>query len=83
MLEDYMANHDPVKNFEEYLLAEGVLNKEDIEAVQQRVETEFDEAYEYGQRSPFPEPGDVTKGQWVEDGYWESEPGHDGGTEAR
>ena len=32
MLEDYIANHDPVKNFEEYLLSEGVVNKEDIEA---------------------------------------------------
>jgi TPP-dependent pyruvate/acetoin dehydrogenase alpha subunit len=83
MLEDYMSNHDPVKNFEEYLLSQGVVNKEDIEAIQARVESAFDEAYESGQRSPFPEPGDVTKGQWVEDGYWESEPGRGGGTEAR
>ena len=82
MLEDYMANHDPVKNFEEYLLTEGVLNKEDIEELQQRIDAAFEEAYEFAQRSPFPEPGDVTKGQWVEDGYWEAEPGHGGGTEA-
>jgi hypothetical protein len=32
--------------------------------------------------SPFPEPGDVTKGWWVEDGYWVGEPGRGGGTEA-
>jgi TPP-dependent pyruvate/acetoin dehydrogenase alpha subunit len=82
MLEDYMANHDPVKNFEEYLLTEGLVNKEDIEEIQRRIEADFDEAYEYAQRSPFPEPGDVTKGQWVDDGYWESEPGRGGGTEA-
>jgi len=82
MLEDYMANHDPVKNFEEYLLTEGVVNKEDIEEIQRRIEAAFEEAYEFGQRSPFPEPGDVTKGQWVEDGYWDAEPGHGGGTEA-
>ena len=30
--------------------------------------------------APFPEPGDVTKGLWAEDGYWESEPGRGGGT---
>ena len=82
MLEDYMANHDPVKNFEEYLLTEGVLNKEDIEEIQRRIEAAFEEAYEFAQRSPFPEPGDVTKGQWVEDGYWDAAPGHGGGTEA-
>jgi TPP-dependent pyruvate/acetoin dehydrogenase alpha subunit len=82
MLEDYMANRDPVKNFEEYLLTEGVLNKEDIEEIQRRIEAAFEEAYEFAQRSPFPEPGDVTKGQWVEDGYWDAEPGHGGGTEA-
>jgi len=29
-----------------------------------------------------PEPGDVTKGLWVEDGYWTSEPGRGGGTES-
>jgi TPP-dependent pyruvate/acetoin dehydrogenase alpha subunit len=82
MLEDYMANHDPVKNFEEYLLGEGIVDKEDVEAIQQRIEAEFDEAYQYAQASPFPEAGDVTKGQWVEDGYWDAEPGRDGGTEA-
>jgi TPP-dependent pyruvate/acetoin dehydrogenase alpha subunit len=83
MLEDYMANHDPVKNFEEYLLAEGVVNKEDIEALQERIEAEFEEGYAFAQASPFPEAGDVTLGQWVEDGYWDREPGRDGGTEAR
>ena len=39
-------------------------------------------AHEYALASPFPEPGDVTKGLWVEDGYWSSEPGRAGGTEA-
>jgi pyruvate dehydrogenase E1 component alpha subunit len=82
MLEDYMANHDPVKNFEEYLLGEGVVNKEDLETIQQRIEAEFEEAYDYAQASPFPEAGDVTKGQWVEDGYWDADAGRGGGTEA-
>ena len=42
----------------------------------------FNEGYEFAQASPFPEPGDVTKGLWVEDGYWTSEPGRGGGTES-
>jgi TPP-dependent pyruvate/acetoin dehydrogenase alpha subunit len=82
LLERYMAEKDPVKNFEEYLLAEGVVTKEDIGDVQERVEKEFDEGYEFAQASPLPEPGDVTRGLWVEDGYWTGEPGRNGGTGA-
>ena len=82
LLEHYMAEKDPVKNFEEWMLAEGVVTKEDIEAIAERVEQEFEDGYEYAQASPFPEPGDVTKGLWVEDGYWDAEPGRGGGTEA-
>jgi TPP-dependent pyruvate/acetoin dehydrogenase alpha subunit len=82
LLQRYMAEKDPVRNFEEYLLAEGVVTKEDIGEVQERVEKAFTEGYEFAQASPFPEPGDVTKGLWVEDGYWTSEPGRGGGTES-
>jgi TPP-dependent pyruvate/acetoin dehydrogenase alpha subunit len=82
MLQEYMANHDPVRNFEEYLLSEGVVTKDEMDAIVQRVEAEFDEGYEFALASPFPEPGDATKGLWVEDGYWTSEPGRGGGTEA-
>lgn len=82
MLEHYMAEKDPVRNFEEWMLGEGVVTKEDVEGIQQRVEAAFDEGYEYAQNSPFPEPGDVTKGVWVEDGYWSNEAGRGGGTEA-
>jgi TPP-dependent pyruvate/acetoin dehydrogenase alpha subunit len=82
LLDDYMANHDPVRNFETYLLAQGVINDDDLAEMQARVEREFDEGYEYALASPFPEPGDATKGLWVEDGYWTSEPGRGGGTEA-
>jgi TPP-dependent pyruvate/acetoin dehydrogenase alpha subunit len=82
LLEHYMAEKDPVRNFEEWLLAEGVVTKEDIETIADRVKQEFDAGYEYAQASPFPEPGDVTKGLWVEDGYWSREAGRDGGTQA-
>jgi pyruvate dehydrogenase E1 component alpha subunit len=82
LLQRYMAEKDPVRNFEEYVLSEGVLTKEDIGVIQERVETAFDEGYEFAQASPFPEPGDVTKGLWVEDGYWASEPGRGGGTQS-
>ena len=82
MLQEHMADVDPVRNFEEYLLTEGVITKEDVEQIERRVEAEFEEGYEFALASPFPEPRDATKGLWVEDGYWTSEPGRGGGTEA-
>ena len=54
----------------------------DVFARLDQIEREFDEGYEYALASPFPEPGDATRGLWVEDWYWTSEPGRGGGTEA-
>ncbi|GIU96851.1 MAG: pyruvate dehydrogenase [Actinomycetota bacterium] len=82
LLERYMAERDPVRTYEEQLLAWGVVTKEDVAELQARIEREFEEGHEFALASPFPEPGDVTKGLWVEDGYWRSEPGRGGGTEA-
>jgi len=82
LLEHYMAEKDPVKNFEEWMIAEGIVTKDDVEELAGRIEAEFEAGYEYALASPFPEPGEVTKGLWVEDGYWTSEPGRGGGTEA-
>lgn len=80
LLEDYMTNRDPVKRFEELLRSHGLVDDAFVEELEERIKQEFDEGYEYAQHSPFPEPGDVTKGLWVEDGYWQSEPGRGGGT---
>jgi TPP-dependent pyruvate/acetoin dehydrogenase alpha subunit len=81
LLEEYMATRDPVRNFEEFLLTEGVVTKDDVDELMESVEAEFEAGYEYALASPFPEPGDATRGLWVEDGYWTSEPGRGGGTE--
>ena len=59
-----------------------MLTKDDVDTMAEQIEQEFNEAYAYAQASPFPEPGDVTKGLWVEDGYWDAAPGRGGGTEA-
>jgi TPP-dependent pyruvate/acetoin dehydrogenase alpha subunit len=80
MLEDYMQHKDPVKRFEELLLAHEVVDADSVKRIQERIEQEFDEGYEFAQGSPFPVASDVTKGLWVEDGYWQGEPSHEGGT---
>jgi pyruvate dehydrogenase E1 component alpha subunit len=77
-----MLSKDPVKNFEERLRERGVVDDDVVAELQARVEQAFEEAHAYALASPFPEPGDVDKGVWVEDGYWRSEPGRAGGTEA-
>jgi TPP-dependent pyruvate/acetoin dehydrogenase alpha subunit len=82
LLERYVAEKDPVQNFEELLLQWGIVNKDDVDEVVTRIEREFQEGYDFAQASPYPEPGDAAKGLWVEDGYWASDPGRDGGTEA-
>lgn len=82
MLRDAMANHDPVKNFDAWMQDHRLADDASIAALASRVERDFDEGYEYALASPFPEPGDALKGNWTEDGYWTSEPGRGGGTEA-
>ena len=81
LLEDYMQNKDPVKRFEELLRSNGVVDDTTVKELDERIQREFEEGYEFAQNSPFPEPSDVTKGLWVEDGYWTSEPGRGGGTQ--
>ncbi len=80
VLEDYMTNKDPVKRFEALLRSHDVVDDASVTALDERIKQEFDEGYEFAQASPFPEPGDVTKGLWAEDGYWENEPSRGGGT---
>ncbi len=82
LLEEYMTLHDPVKNFREELLSWGVVTKDDIDAMSERIAADFEAAYSYALASPFPEPGDAFLGNWTEDGYWTREPGRGGGTES-
>lgn len=82
LLEDYMTNRDPVKRFEELLRSHDIVDDAFVKELDERIKAEFDDGYDYALNSPFPEPGDVTKGLWVEDGYWTSEPGRGGGTQA-
>jgi TPP-dependent pyruvate/acetoin dehydrogenase alpha subunit len=80
LLEDYMTNRDPVAKFQALLLSEGVVTEDDVRTLDEQIEQEFKEGYEYAQASPFPVPDDVTKGVFTDDGYWASEPSREGGT---
>jgi TPP-dependent pyruvate/acetoin dehydrogenase alpha subunit len=80
LLEEHMQERDPVRRFEELLVARGVVDDNAVKEIQDRIEREFDDGYQFAQSSPLPVPSDVTKGLWVEDGYWASEPSREGGT---
>ena len=80
LLEEYMEHKDPVKRFQELLVAEDVLDEDGVQEIQSRIEKEFEEGYEFAQRSPLPEPADVTLGVFADDGYWQREPSREGGT---
>lgn len=82
LLEEYMEKKDPVRRFQELLLAHGIVDRAAVEAIEARVEREFREGYEFALASPFPVGEEVTMGLWVEDGYWRREPSREGGTEA-
>ncbi|HLB39827.1 MAG TPA: thiamine pyrophosphate-dependent dehydrogenase E1 component subunit alpha [Actinomycetota bacterium] len=82
LLEHYMLSKDPVKNFEAHLRDRGVVDDAAITEMQSRVEQAFEQAHAFALDSPYPEAGDVSKGVWVEDGYWRAEPGRGGGTDA-
>ena len=52
---------DPVARFQAKLLGEGVLTGEMIEDMERGVKAEIDEAVEYAEKSPFPEPEEAIK----------------------
>src|SRR5256714_3965648 len=79
MLEDYMQNKDPVKRFQELLVAEAVVDEPALEELQARIEKEFQEGYEFAQSSPLPEAADVTAGVFADDGYRRRGPRREGG----
>jgi TPP-dependent pyruvate/acetoin dehydrogenase alpha subunit len=82
VLEEYMNDRDPVKRYDELLRSRGVVSEQDVADLEEQVRAAFEAGYEFALASPFPEPGDVTKGLFTDDGYWAGEPGRRGGTQA-
>ena len=82
MLDEYMENKDPVRRFQDLLLAHEIVDPSAVAEIEERIKVEFQEGYEFAQASPFPAPEEATMGLWVEDGYWQREPSRGGGTEA-
>lgn len=80
LLEEYVTRRDPVRRFEDHLRTNGLIEDDEVKAIEERIERAFDEGYRFAQASPFPVPEEVTKGVFTDDGYWASEPSRGGGT---
>jgi len=64
---EYLAwrARDPISLYESRLLAEGVVNQSEIARIDARVDEEVTQAFEFAERSPFPEPAEAYR-----DLYW-------------
>ncbi len=57
---------DPISRYRQHLLGQGILTDEGIREMQTGVIKEVDEAVEWAEKSPYPEPEDCLKGVYCE-----------------
>jgi pyruvate dehydrogenase E1 component alpha subunit len=67
-IENYKKNHDPIHVFRSKLVAEGVLNDELIESINQRAKEEVEASVKFAEESPAPTIADIAT-----DVYWETD----------
>ncbi len=61
---------EPIGRYEAFLLKNGILTKEDIEEINERVDKMIEEAVRFARESPYPEPEDALRDLFVDDtGY--------------
>ena len=62
--EEYLAwkARDPIALLETQLLAQGAIDQTDIKEMERAIQAEVDEAFDFAERSPFPEPGEAFTG---------------------
>ncbi len=50
---------DPIKRFETYLMDQNLANFDDLKAIQQKIQAQVDEAVEFAEQSPEPDPSEL------------------------
>lgn len=63
---EYWEERDPIRRFERVLLDRGVIDAHGIEALQNRINHEIDQAIQIAEKDPFPEPEDCLKDVYYE-----------------
>ena len=56
--EEFLAwkERDPLKSLESQLLREAIISRDDIEEMEVNIQQEVDQAFDFAERSPFPDP---------------------------
>ena len=67
-LKNYM-DMDPVKSLEARLIADQVASPEEIEEIKDRIKVEIDEAAQFAEESPFPDPSELFTDNYMEPNY--------------
>jgi pyruvate dehydrogenase E1 component alpha subunit len=65
-IEQYKANHDPLRIWSRHLVEEGILNEAEIEDIDVEAKEETNEAVKFAEESPFPQESEI-----LSDVYWE------------
>jgi len=55
----YWMRKDPNRRFEREVVDAGLLGREELESIRNRVDSEIEAAVEYARKSPFPDPEEV------------------------
>ncbi len=66
--ENAWAENEPIKKMKKYLIDHKVLKKSEIDAIDQKIEVDIDEAVEYAKNAASPEPEDGLKYAYVQEG---------------
>lgn len=53
--------NDPIKRFERFLIKNKILNKENLQEINQQIMKEVSEAHDFAKKSPHPEKGELTR----------------------
>ncbi len=64
----YWQSRDPIPSFRQWLLTDGMASQEEIDQIHAAVEREVVVAAEFAERSPFPDPADLYRWVYQEDG---------------
>jgi pyruvate dehydrogenase E1 component alpha subunit len=65
-IEQYKANHDPLRIWSRHLVEEGILTETEIEDIDVEAKEETNEAVKFAEESPLPQESEI-----VSDVYWE------------
>jgi len=57
----FWKKRDPIHNFEKQILKESIISKNEIEEINKNALKEIKEAFEFAEKSPFPEQDDIFK----------------------